>query len=125
MEYFIEEAKKVTNVLENAYVEAKNFHKKTDKLLADSQKMIDEQIIYHEKLFRDYMINVYPETASIFFRLQGADKKYTKKEDASKEAALTQQHTAYEEVLNCEIDKMNESIRSMTYTFKDKTENFK
>lgn len=46
-------------------------------------------------MFKDYMLNVYPETDSIFFRLRGNDKKYMKKENPSKEAALVQQFRAY------------------------------
>jgi hypothetical protein len=29
-------------------------------MVIDSKKMIDEQIVYHEKIFKEYMINVYP-----------------------------------------------------------------
>lgn len=53
------------------------------------------------------------------------DRKFVKKEDPSQEAALIQQYKAYEEVLNHEIDKINETIREMTDIFKQKTEDVK
>lgn len=100
MEHFADQATKVVQIVERAYVEAKDIHKKTDKYLADSEKTMAEQISYHEKVFKDYMLNVYPETDSIFFRLQGADKTFAKRENPLKEAALVQQFKAYERVLN-------------------------
>ena len=47
IEYFADEAKKVTETLEATYLEAKEVYRKTDKILIDSKKMIAEQVIYH------------------------------------------------------------------------------
>ena len=125
MEHWAEQLRKVVAVAEDVHSEAKEFHRRSEKLVADSSRMMEEQIHYHEKIFREYMLNVYPETDSIFFRLHGADKKFAKRENPSKEAALVQQFKAYEEILSCEIDKIDDNVRQMRELFKKRTEDIK